>query len=408
MKVVVYNLGCKVNQYESDGMMHALYELGYEVSADLEYADAFVLNTCAVTNEAEKKSRQAVARCLKLNPNAKILVCGCASQNDSSQFYKKNGVSYVSGIAGKGKLPQMLEEEGVFVTEINSKYEDDLTPSIVRTRSYIKVQDGCNNFCSYCIIPYLRGRSRSRGLASVVLECESLAAASKEIVLTGIDMSSYGKDIGESLGSLLEAIGHIDCRIRLGSLEVRVITQEFLRSTTHLKSFCPHFHLSLQSGCDKTLKDMNRHYKTAEYAEKVAIIRSIYPLANITTDIIVGYPTESDDDFNITLDFVKSIGFGDVHAFAYSSRNGTKAEKLGTLDKKVVHERLSRLSSVVLDSKLNYESKFIGRTVEVLVENTGGYTREYIRAELGTEAYANTVVSCVTLSVCEKGLSLLK
>ncbi len=406
MKVVVYNLGCKVNQYESDGMIHALYELGYEVSADLEYADAFVLNTCAVTNEAEKKSRQAVARCLKLNPNAKVLVCGCASQNDSNQFYKKDGVSYVSGIAGKGKLPQMLQEEGIFVTEIARDYEDDLTPSVVRTRSYIKIQDGCDNFCSYCIIPYLRGRSRSRSMASVVAEFESLSAVSKEIVVTGIDMSSYGKDIGESLGSMLNAISHVDCRVRLGSLEVRIITKEFLESTKLLKAFCPHFHLSLQSGCDKTLCDMNRHYTTAEYAEKVKLIREYYPNANITTDVIVGYPTESETDFANTLDFVSTIGFGDVHAFAYSSRNGTKAEKLGTLDKSVVHVRLAKLSKIIDASKVNYESKFIGECVEVLVENTGGYTREYVRVELKSNDEQNSIVSRVPISVNRKGLSV--
>ena len=407
MKVVVYNLGCKVNQYESDGMIHSLYELGYEVSAELVHADAYILNTCAVTNEAEKKSRQAVARCLKINPNAKVLVCGCASQNNSSQFYKKDGVSYVSGIAGKGQLPKMLLEEGIHVGDIDKAYEDDLMPSVIRTRSYVKIQDGCNNFCSYCIIPYLRGRSRSRSLESVVRECETLSALSKEIVITGIDMSSYGKDIDSSLSCLLVSISHIESRVRLGSLEVRVITPEFLEATKKINTFCPHFHLSLQSGCDKTLADMNRHYTTSEYAEKVALIREFYPNANITTDVIVGYPTESDDNFNDTLTFVKSINFGDVHAFAYSKRNGTKAEKLGTLDKGIVHERLARLEAVITASKMDYESRYIGQIVEVLVENTGGYTREYVRVEIGENTSQNQLLAC-TPTVSSKNVLIAK
>ena len=404
MKVVVYNLGCKVNQYESDGMMHALFELGYEVSAELEHADAYILNTCAVTNEAEKKSRQAVARCLKINPNSKVLVCGCASQNDSEQFFKKNGVTYVSGIAGKGKLPSMLESEGIFVENIDQKYEDDLTPSVVRTRSYVKIQDGCNNFCSYCIIPYLRGRSRSRSMESVVSECESLSLLTHEIVITGIDMSSYGKDIGESLSTLLSVLSDIKCRIRLGSLEVRVVAKEFLVATQGLKAFCPHFHLSLQSGADKTLSDMNRHYTSAEYADKVKLIREFYPHANITTDVIVGFPTETDGNFEETLAFVDSIKFGDVHAFAYSKRNGTKAEKLGVLDKSIVHERLSRLEKVIKHNKCSYESRFVGASVEVLVENTGGYTREYVRVEIGENTCHNEIITCIPVKTNEKGL----
>lgn len=403
MKVVVYNLGCKVNQYESDAILHRLYELGYEVSSNLEEADAYILNTCAVTNEAEKKSRQAVAKCRKLNANAKILVCGCASQNDSKQFVDKEGVTYISGTAGKGNIPDMLEQAGIYVSDISNVYEDNLTPEITRTRAYVKVQDGCNNFCSYCLIPYVRGRSRSRNLDSVVAECESLAQYAKEIVITGIDISSYGKDSEESLASLLRAISHIKVRVRLGSLEVRVVNDELLQAMQGMYAFCPHFHLSLQSGDDATLKAMNRHYTTAEYAEKVALIRRYYPDANITTDLICGFPTETEEQFENTLRFLSEIKFGNVHCFAYSKRNGTKAEKLGMLDKQIVAKRMARLESLVRDMKKAYDSKFIGREVEVLVEDNGGYTREYVRVN-GINAEADSLVKCVPSLVDGEGL----
>ncbi len=254
MKVVVYNLGCKVNQYESDGILTRLSALGYEVADSLQYADAYILNTCAVTNEAEKKSRQAVSRCLHYNKDAKIIVCGCASQNDSKQFEGKNGVTYISGVANKHIIPEILEKKGVHVAPVLKEYEEELQPDLVRTRAYIKIQDGCNNFCSYCLIPYLRGRSRSRSIQSIVKECERLQQVTNEIVLTGIDMSSYGLDIGTTLAELIKNLSHIKIRVRFGSLEARVITEELLEATKNLINFCPHFHLSLQSGDDNTLK----------------------------------------------------------------------------------------------------------------------------------------------------------
>ncbi len=380
MKIVCYNLGCKVNQYESDGIMTKLASLGYEVSDSLEFADVYILNTCAVTGEAEKKSRQAVARCLHFNKNAKVIVCGCASQNNAKQFEEKDGVTYISGVAGKSKIPELLEESGIFVEDIGNVYEPELQPDLIRTRAYVKVQDGCNNFCSYCLIPYLRGRSRSRSVQSVVSEVEKLQNATREIVLTGIDMSSFGLDNGSSLTELVTALSGVDVRIRFGSLEARVITEEFLKATLGLKKFCPHFHLSLQSGNDKVLADMNRKYTTDFYASRVDLIRKFYKNACITTDLICGFPTESDEDFALTLEFIDKIAFSDMHIFAYSKREGTVAsKKYSVLDGGVVKNRTKLAESIALKNKEKYYSSFIGKPLEVLVEKDGGYSREYLK-----------------------------
>ena len=380
MKIVCYNLGCKVNQYESDVIMTKLASLGYEVSDSLEFADVYILNTCAVTGEAEKKSRQAVARCLHFNKNAKVIVCGCASQNNAKQFEEKDGVTYISGVAGKSKIPELLEESGIFVEDIGNVYEPELQPDLIRTRAYVKVQDGCNNFCSYCLIPYLRGRSRSRSVQSVVSEVEKLQNATREIVLTGIDMSSFGLDNGSSLTELVTALSGVDVRIRFGSLEARVITEEFLKATLGLKKFCPHFHLSLQSGNDKVLADMNRKYTTDFYASRVDLIRKFYKNACITTDLICGFPTESDEDFALTLEFIDKIAFSDMHIFAYSKREGTVAsKKYSVLDGGVVKNRTKLAESIALKNKEKYYSSFIGKPLEVLVEKDGGYSREYLK-----------------------------
>lgn len=394
MKIVCYNLGCKVNQYESDGIMTKLASLGYEVSDSLEYADVYILNTCAVTGEAEKKSRQAVARCLHFNKNAKVIVCGCASQNNAKQFEEKDGVTYISGVAGKSKIPELLEESGIFVEDIGNVYEPELQPDLIRTRAYVKVQDGCNNFCSYCLIPYLRGRSRSRSVQSVVSEVERLQNVTCEVVLTGIDMSSFGLDNGSSLTELVTALSGVDVRIRFGSLEARVITEEFLKATLGLKKFCPHFHLSLQSGNDKTLADMNRKYTTDFYASRVDLIRKFYKNACITTDLICGFPTESDEDFALTLEFIDKIAFSDMHIFAYSKREGTVAsKKYSVLDGGVVKNRTKLAESIALKNKEKYYSSFIGKPLEVLVEKDGGYSREYLKVICdGEEGQLKTII----------------
>ena len=379
MKVVVYNLGCKVNQYESDGILTRLSALGYEVADSLQYADTYILNTCAVTNEAEKKSRQAVSRCLHYNKDAKIIVCGCASQNDSKQFEGKNGVTYISGVANKHIIPEILEKKGVHVAPVLKEYEEELQPDLVRTRAYIKIQDGCNNFCSYCLIPYLRGRSRSRSIQSIVKECERLQQVTNEIVLTGIDMSSYGLDIGTTLAELIKNLSHIKIRVRFGSLEARVITEELLEATKNLINFCPHFHLSLQSGDDNTLKNMNRKYTTDFYYDKVKLVRQFYPQSGITTDLICGFPLETEEEFNNTLKFIDKVKFSDMHIFAYSKREGTVAAKYKLLDGEIVKRRTKLAEEIARKNKEEYYKSFIGKEVDVLIEKDGGYTKEYVK-----------------------------
>ncbi len=384
MKIVVYNLGCKVNQYECDSLVGELRRRGYEVVEELEYADVYILNTCAVTNEAERKSRQCVGRCLSFNPNGKVIVCGCASQNDAEQFAHKQGVTYVSGVANKASLVDKLEDEGVLVDELPTKYENNFHTIVERTRAYVKIQDGCNNFCSYCLIPYLRGRNRSRDAQSVVDECMSLAENCKEIVLTGIDISSYGKDTGSSLVELLGQLRGVKCRIRLGSLEVGVVTRELLEVCTQLYAFCPQFHLSLQSGSNGVLKRMNRKYTNAEYMSRVELIREFYPLAGITTDVICAFPAESDEQAVESEQFVDSVGFGQVHVFVYSPRKGTVASRLEQIGGEVAKARRDKMIEIGKASKDKYLAEFLGREVEILVEEKqgdmmAGYSREYIR-----------------------------
>lgn len=405
MKIVVYNLGCKVNQYESDSIIRELKSRGHEVYDDFTEADAYILNTCAVTNEAERKSRQAIARAKKFNATAKIIVCGCASENNAEQFSEKDGVAYISGVAGKAKIPDLIKSKcadsisfvtndsansanigqididikNVSVSDLPTVYEDDMAIDGIRTRAFLKVQDGCNNFCSYCIIPYLRGRSRSRAIDSVVQEFNRLSKQVKEIVLTGINLSAYGLDIASSLKELLVALKGFDTRIRFGSLEVNIIDSEFLEACKSIKRFCPQFHLSLQSGDDSVLKDMNRHYTTVEYLDKVKLIREYFHDAAITTDLICGYPTESEQSFKNTIEFIKKVNFADMHIFVYSPRKGTKAAKLTLIPHEVAKERANTAIKIAEDMKREYLKSHIGSTLEVLVENGYGYSMEYIK-----------------------------
>ncbi len=403
MKVVVFNLGCKVNQYESDVIINMLSQKGYEVATEFEPADFYILNTCAVTSEAERKSRQAIARAKKCNPNAKIIVLGCASQKKPEQFLDKDGVITVKGIGGKYAVCDLIERGNV-VEELPIIYEDGTAKS-TRTRSYVKVQDGCNNFCSYCIIPYLRGRSRSRSKQSVLDEINALSGV-KEVVITGIDLSDYGNGIDESLTSLMDSLKDVDLRIRLGSLEVNVITRELLTALKSLKAFCPSFHLSLQTGEDSVLKSMNRHYTTEQYYSKIQLIREYFPMASITTDVIVGFPTETDEKFNSTLEFVKRVGFSNVHVFPYSAREGTLAyRKYKPLDKSVLKEREKALVKVKEEDRINYEKQFVGKTVDVLTEDEEngkivGYTREYVKT------YIDNAPKNAIINVKIKGLYL--
>ncbi len=410
-KISVFTLGCKVNQYDGDAMLAIFNEAGFEVAEGLEFADIYILNTCAVTAEAEKKSRQAVSRIIKVNPSAKIYVCGCASQNNFVQF-AKSGVVYISGTDKKTELarqivaiyvsntdmPQCVAEEKRF--DISDTYEDNDGVYNLRTRHFIKVQDGCDNYCNYCIIPYLRGHSRSRSVESIIKELDGVRGSVKEIVVTGINLSAYGLDIGLSLAELLKKLSkYDDLRVRLGSLEVCVINDAFLKATKKLKHFCPHFHLSLQSGDDSVLMAMNRHYNTEQYFQAVKLIRGYYPSASITTDIIVGYPTETEEMFENCMKFARKVGFSDIHVFSYSSRKGTVAGRMPVLPAEVVDDRQRRLSALKRELADNYLNKQLGMPQQVLFETQCeglwvGHTPNYVKvySENGRHNEVRTII----------------
>ena len=389
MKTAVINIGCKVNQCECDSLMTGLKALGHEVTDEMIFADNYVINTCAVTKEAERKSRQFVGKVKRINPKADVYVIGCASEKNAEQFTLK-GVKYISGTAKKDAVLQMLS--GVHISEIPNVYESLPQGTNFRARAYVKVEDGCNNFCSYCIIPYLRGRVRSRSLESIREECLRAAETTDEIVLTGINLSAYGTDIGSNLATLLNELKDIPVRLRLGSLEVNVINEDFMHALVASENICPHFHLSLQSGSDGVLESMNRHYTTAEYRTKVSLIRTYFPTAAITTDIIVGFPTETDEMFEETLSFAREIGFANIHVFPYSRRSGTAAYPLGALPDNVMNERVSRLIALRDELKKAYESSFVGCELEVVVESSDGvfaegYSENYIRVYIPDRDY---------------------
>ncbi len=405
MKAVVFTLGCKVNECESDSLMKGLAERGYEVSDKLEYADLYIVNTCAVTHEAEKKSRQTASRIKKLNPNAKIIFTGCAAEKNPEAFLAKSKDSLVTGVFGKNKILERLGNCGVEIFPSALKYEDMETAKTLRARAFIKVQDGCDNFCSYCIIPYLRGRSRSRDPRAVYEEIKALAPA--EAVLGGINLTSYNYE-GVRLTGLIRELSSLDTRIRLGSLEVGVIDDEFLTATKELKNFAPHFHLSLQSGSDETLKKMNRKYTTAEFLDKVALIRKYYPDAGLTTDIIAGFPTETEENFAETLAFVDKAGFTDIHPFTYSPRSGTAAFKMKDLPFAVKKERTERLMAKKAELKAAFVESSLGKTFDLLAEEfkngfTEGYTENYLRLYIEKELPAGKIYKVVAKKGYEDG-----
>lgn len=400
MKAVVYTLGCKVNDVESGSIIRGLEDMGYDVSRDMEPADLYIVNTCAVTAEAERKSRQTVGKAVKCSPNAKVIVCGCASEKSPSDFLQKGDTVYaVTGAKRKNKVLEIvangLEKErlGVVIEE-EKTYEEMPLPECLKTRNFVKVQDGCNRFCSYCVIPYLRGRSRSRLLESAAEEI--LSSTAKETVITGIDVSEYKDEKGRDLADLMLAVKDVDTRLRLGSLEVSLITPRFLQALKQVKRFAPQFHLSLQSGSDKVLKSMNRHYTRAEYLDKCKMIYEAFPSAAITTDIIVGFPTETEEDFEDSLRIVSEAGFAQIHAFPYSPREGTNAyKKYKEFPFALKKERVDRLLAVGAEEKIRYMEKFLEKILEVVPESfengyTEGYSenymRVYIEGEIGKEA----------------------
>ena len=413
-KAALHNLGCKVNAYEVEAMQQLLENAGYETVPFEEGADVYVINTCTVTNIADRKSRQMLHKAKKMNPDAIVVATGCYAQADTEKLKEDTAVDLILGNNQKTQIVEALEEyekehaKQVQVIEINhtKEYEElSISSTAEHVRAYIKVQDGCNQFCTYCIIPFARGRVRSRKIEEVLSEVETLAAKGyKEVVLTGIHLSSYGVDFPkeerESLLSLIQAVSRVEgiSRIRLGSLEPRIITEEFLEGIVKTGKVCPHFHLSLQSGCNKTLKNMNRRYSAQEYAEKCELIRKFYPAPALTTDVIVGFPQETEEDFEESYEFVKKIHFYETHIFKYSRRHGTKAASMdGQLTEAAKAQRSDRMLELHEIRAREYEEAMIGKKMELLLEEEieidgrpwyVGHSREYVRAVISkTDAH---------------------
>ena len=421
-KVALHNLGCKVNAYEVEAMQQLLENAGYETVPFEEGADVYVINTCTVTNIADRKSRQMLHKAKKMNPDAIVVATGCYAQADTEKLKEDTAVDLILGNNQKTQIVEALEEyekehaKQVQVIEINhtKEYEElSISSTAEHVRAYIKVQDGCNQFCTYCIIPFARGRVRSRKIEEVLSEVETLAAKGyKEVVLTGIHLSSYGVDFPkeerESLLSLIQAVSRVEgiSRIRLGSLEPRIITEEFLEGIVKTGKVCPHFHLSLQSGCNKTLKNMNRRYSAQEYAEKCELIRKFYPAPALTTDVIVGFPQETEEDFEESYEFVKKIHFYETHIFKYSRRHGTKAASMdGQLTEAAKAQRSDRMLELHEIRAREYEEAMIGKKMELLLEEEieidgrpwyVGHSREYVRAVI-SKTDADRVNDLVTV-----------
>ena len=407
-------------------MQQLLENAGYETVPFEEGADVYVINTCTVTNIADRKSRQMLHKAKKMNPDAIVVATGCYAQADTEKLKEDTAVDLILGNNQKTQIVEALEEyekehaKQVQVIEINhtKEYEElSISSTAEHVRAYIKVQDGCNQFCTYCIIPFARGRVRSRKIEEVLSEVETLAAKGyKEVVLTGIHLSSYGVDFPkeerESLLSLIQAVSRVEgiSRIRLGSLEPRIITEEFLEGIVKTGKVCPHFHLSLQSGCNKTLKNMNRRYSAQEYAEKCELIRKFYPAPALTTDVIVGFPQETEEDFEESYEFVKKIHFYETHIFKYSRRHGTKAASMdGQLTEAAKAQRSDRMLELHEIRAREYEEAMIGKKMELLLEEEieidgrpwyVGHSREYVRAVVSkTDAHrVNDLVTVKTVA----------
>ena len=415
MKAVVFTLGCKVNDVESGSIIRGLETLGYEVSRTMdEGADLYVVNTCAVTAEAERKSRQTVGKAVKAGKNAKIIVCGCASEKNPLQFFGKDeNVFFVSGVRAKNKVLELAErqfpetERGVCIEKGGKEYEEMLAPECLKTRAFVKIQDGCNRFCSYCIIPYLRGRSRSRALQSVADEV--LASTAAETVLTGIDISDYKDEAGHTLADVLLAVKDAKTRIRLGSIEVGLINDDFLQAAKQVRNFAPQFHLSLQSGSNAVLKSMNRHYTREEYLSACEKIYQAFPNASVTTDIIAGFPTETEADFWDSVSIIEEAGFLQVHAFPYSPREGTNAyKKYRELPASVKKERVDILMKKAAAVKTEYLRRFVGKTLVIAPEYLRdgyweGYSENYIRVYLADDGLGEPT-SVVVLELFRDGV----
>lgn len=417
-KAALHNLGCKVNAYETEAMQHLLEEAGYEIVPFTQKADVYVINTCSVTNMADRKSRQMLHKAKKNNPDSIVVAAGCYVQTSEKEVLNDLSVDIVIGNDRKHDLVRLLEEYSLdsvndTVDDINDGKHDfeelfiDQTKE--HTRAFIKVQDGCNQFCSYCIIPYARGRVRSRRFENVIAEVERLAANGfKEVVLTGIHLSSYGVDFEEATG-LLELIQAVNAvkgieRIRLGSLEPKIVTEHFASELSKLDKICPHFHLSLQSGCDATLKRMNRKYTTKEYERGCELLRKYFVHPAITTDVIVGFPGETEEEFEQTKAYLEHIHFYEMHIFKYSKRKGTRAAVMpDQIDEQIKAVRSEKLIALGHDMSKEFRKFYIGKNEDVLFEEKAvigdkeyfvGYTKEYVKVAKKTdENLENQIVS---------------
>ena len=423
--VSFYTLGCKVNQYETNAMEQQFIKNNYEIVENTQKADIYVINTCTVTNMAERKSRQMLRRVKEINPSAVLVVCGCYAQVAKNELEQIPEIDIILGINEKNEIVQIVENYMEKMAEQDKRNQeteiDDVSKQkefldfgdvtyTEKNRAVVKVQDGCNMFCSYCIIPYARGRIRSRKIESVVSEIEKIAKEGiKEVVITGIHVASYGKDFDNEntskkirLIDLLEAINKIDGidRIRLSSLEPTIVDEEFATRLSKLDKICDHFHLSLQSGCDETLKRMNRKYTTQIYRDAVATLRKYYPEASFTTDVIVGFPGETDEEFAKTYEFLKEIDFYRLHVFKYSPRRGTVAEKMpNQIDGNKKEERSNKLIELSNSTENKHNQSYIGKTVKVLFEEFEdgffkGHTTNYMMVKVaGVEGQSDKFVN---------------
>ena len=396
-----------MNAYETEAMGQLFEKRGYEIVPFGKEADIYIINTCTVTNVADRKSRQMLHKAKKMNENSLVVAVGCYAQAFSKELEKDELIDIIVGNDRKKEIVDIVEQNiketiiDINDTSVDGEFEELNIESIKEhTRAYIKIQDGCNQFCSYCIIPYARGRIRSRRPENIMKEIGRLTDAGyQEVVLTGIHLTSYGKDFedGISLIDIIEMIGKIPeiKRIRLGSLEPRVITDEFMRRLTKVQSFCPHFHLSLQSGCDETLKRMNRKYTCSEYMEGCETIRKYYEDAAITTDVIVGFPEESDEEFEVTKKYLRDVNFAQMHIFKYSKREGTvAAANKNQVDDRVKSARSDVLIKLGREMHLDFMNKYLGKKVPVLfeeiikvdsVEYYMGHTMEYLKVAVKTD-----------------------
>ena len=433
--VAIHSLGCKVNSYEAESMEQLLKQAGYTIVPFDENitADIYIINTCSVTNIADRKSRQMLHKSKKINPDAIVVAAGCYVNADTKKAAEDNAVDIVLGNNCKINIVEALENyykdknNSEMVVDFKEKQEYEelkLDEVSTHTRAYIKIQDGCNQFCSYCIIPYTRGRIRSRDIDEIEEEVTKLVSKGfKEVVLTGIHLTSYGVD--NNKGSLLEVIMRLDKidglqRIRLGSLEPRVITEEFAKTLSSSKKICPHFHLSLQSGCDTVLKRMNRKYTTQEYYDKCCILRKYFNNPAITTDVIVGFPQEAEEEFEATKVFLEKVHFYEMHIFKYSRRKGTVADRMeGQVDEKVKTQRSAILLELENKMSKEYRKQHIGKTEEVLIEEIVsengkdyfmGFTPDYIRVKIACDKaldnseYINTIKKVYMKELSDDGI----